>query len=161
MSPDYGNRLPSRQVSADQTVDVLVIRSVAELERTREQIISRSKCSSTTQRALLSLLREQEPQREEKDWRLCLCKGLFAFNFSPWAKAESQEKGWGRLNIKKIRDDKYLYLSIWVLPDLIQSGVPLMSLRAQSKGWIGWFLTELKKNIGKQCTDILYVVRGY
>lgn len=67
MSPDYGNRLPSRQVSADQTVDVLVIRSVAELERTREQIISRSKCSSTTQRALLSLLREQEPQREEKD----------------------------------------------------------------------------------------------
>lgn len=52
MSPDYGNRLPSRQVSADQTVDVLVIRSVAELERTREQIISRSKCGSTTQGAL-------------------------------------------------------------------------------------------------------------
>lgn len=28
--PDYDNRLPSRQVSTDQTEDVLVIRSVAE-----------------------------------------------------------------------------------------------------------------------------------
>lgn len=28
--PDYDNRLPSGQVSADQTADVLVIRSVTE-----------------------------------------------------------------------------------------------------------------------------------
>lgn len=52
MSLDYGNRLPGRQVSVDQSLDVLVIRSVAALERTREQIISRSKCGSTTQGAL-------------------------------------------------------------------------------------------------------------
>lgn len=50
--PDYDNRLPSRQVPADQVVDVLVISSVAELEKTREQIISRSRCGSTTHGAL-------------------------------------------------------------------------------------------------------------
>lgn len=36
---------------------------------------------------------------------------FFPLHSVPWAKAERGDGVWGRLNIKKIRDDRYLYLS--------------------------------------------------
>lgn len=44
---------------------------------------------------------------------------------------QSREWGKGRLNIKQIRDDRYLYLSTLVSPDCIPNGVTQLGIRVR------------------------------
>lgn len=94
-------------------------------EKSGEHIISRStKRGSATQGGGAGDLSWEDGRHREREGRKIedgVCgERLFPLNFVPQAEAESKDGGfggwggWGRLNIKKIREDRYLYLSTWV-----------------------------------------------
>lgn len=93
-----------------------------------------------------SLLREEEVQSEGGGLKtVCVraCFLLFLFH-----RLRHSEAGvWGRLNMRTMRDDRYLNLSTWVLPDPIPDEVALMELGAQSETPAGWILTQFHSRL--------------
>lgn len=59
----------------------------------------------------------------EGEKRLKIVFGLRPVSTQFCSMGQSREWGKGRLNIKQIRDDRYLYLSTLVSPDWIPNGV--------------------------------------